>query len=75
LTETQQNKRKFNFGSAQRLFKCSELSDKNSRAVWWDFEILRGISNFLFIHFTISRFTPKDVLRKPGWEALIHAVA
>jgi hypothetical protein len=50
------------------------LPDKNSRAIWRDFEILRGIAN-LSIHVTISRFTPKDVLRKPGWEALIHAVA
>jgi len=75
LTETQQNKTTVNFGSAQRLFKCCELPDKNSRAIWRDFEILRGISNFVFIRFTISRCTPKDVLRKPGWETLIHAVA
>jgi len=67
--------KKVNFGSAQRFFKCCGLTDKNSRASWRDFEILRGISNFLFIRFTISCFTPKDVLRKRGWEALIHAVA
>jgi hypothetical protein len=75
LTETQQNKIKVNFGSAQRLFKCCELPDRNSHAIWRDFEILRSITNFLFIRFTISHFTPKDVLRKPGWEVLIHAVA
>jgi hypothetical protein len=66
LTVTKQNKTKAHFGSAQRLFKCCELPDKNFRAIWRDFEILRGISNFLFIRVTISRLTPKDVLRKPG---------
>jgi hypothetical protein len=66
LTETQQNKTKLNFGSAQRLFECCELPDKNSLAIWRNFEILRGISNFVFIHFTISHFNPKDALRKPG---------
>jgi hypothetical protein len=71
--QTKQNK--CSFGSVQRLFKCCELPDKNCNAIWRDFNIFLGISNFLFIHFLIARFTPKHVLRKPGWETLIHAVA
>jgi len=45
--------KKVNFGSAQRFFKCCGLTDKNSRASWRDFEILRGISN---IYLFASRF-------------------
>jgi hypothetical protein len=35
------------------------------------FGIFRGISIFLFIYSTISRGTPDDVLRNPGWETLV----
>jgi hypothetical protein len=35
--------------------------------------MFRGISKFLFIYSAISRETPDDVLRNPGWETALHS--
>jgi hypothetical protein len=58
-------------GSTRRLLQYCQLPDKKHTIFRGIFGIFRGISKFLFIYSTISRGTPDDVLRNPGWETLL----